>query len=154
MDQDIKKILQAELKTWKDQKMNNELTIKQLKELEVAGFIGTDVNLEISLFEHNQIAAISEREILVLYAKQFDGYYKFDFTRVDIEELIEDLKEVEEGFYNFIGITRIRNLSSIHTGNIYAINRAIFDINMYQGIYRENCIWNYTNFNALIENLF
>ncbi len=100
-----------------------------------------DVDLKISFFEYGIMRNPKTR--VVIYSRpQNDNYdcFYYDYTIVSLEEVKEDLAEIEEGFFNFIGSNRETELKRLV--NTY-LSSIIGDIYMYNGLYQQSCTWNY-----------
>ena len=135
--------------------MNNELSKIQIDKLLKAGFSGIDVDIEISLFEYNQIIAVNKNNIFCIYAIQTEQAqdYKFDYTNINLDDLIADLKDIESGFYAYIGANKnkfIAGIQPIYPGNICY---AIYSINQYNGLYNDYIRYDYNNINDILNKI-
>lgn len=123
--------------------MNNKTLLKFLEKNE---FIGSDISIEISLMEYNQVSKIINDNIIICY--YHDYYKKYDYTTINKYDLIDDIKNMDNSFFNFIGyIDKDIKLSliSILNNSIYEINYMIQAINQYNSSYMESCDFNYNS---------
>ena len=122
----------------------NELTTiqKQENEYEEKHSINytdmPDVSFDISLFEYGIIRnPKTKNTIFCLTANYKDSGYKFEeheFVNYEItlQEVIEDLNDMPEGFFSFIGSNLNMELENLENDNLSNI---IQSINQYDGRY-------------------
>lgn len=120
----------------------DEKILKLLDRLEKAGYRGIDCSIDISLLEYTMVAKLFKDHYFVVYCYNFDGDLRFDYTRVYLDSIKETLKDIDQGFYDFIGITKkeYKNCDGISK---------IYDINGYDGTFSESCDFTYSVDNIL-----
>ena len=103
-------------------------------------FDGVDVSTDISLYDYGLIRNKDTNSVVFCISPEM-GYpdFKFDITTVSKEEIENDLKEIEAGYFSFIGSTLEQELQYIENGHIA---NTIQSINMYNGLYDQSCSWN------------
>jgi hypothetical protein len=120
-------------------------------------FVGLDVSLDTSLFEYGillhedkkEYSKTSGNEYFIIYCLDHSQYedsenIKFDYTRITQNELIDTLKDIEKGFYDFTGQNKRKMIKQIKNNNVYCIVDTIHAINQYNGLYNEQCYFNET----------
>ncbi len=95
-----------------------------------------DMDLDVSLFRFGIIRNPKD-DYVIYYLPQTKQY---DYTMVSLKEIEEDLKDIEEDFFNFIDSKREDELKWLKNNNLtYLIN----SLNAYDGRYSENCTWDW-----------
>ena len=127
-------------------------TNKFIEKLEEEGFVGVDVNLEISLFEYYLAYNPNTNILIQAVPINIDDFnndeakninqYKFDSMTVDEEEIKESLEEIDDGFFDCVGTTKedyykmFKNSQSL----VYIIQ----DLNSYNGKFNESFLYEYS----------
>lgn len=114
-----------------------------IKVLEENNYIdGSDIDLNISLFEYGSIRNPKTGDVLYYFNRHFD------WTTVTIDDVIEALNELNGGFFDFIGSTKedeLLNLDNDHL--IFIIN----SLNTYNGYFQQSCNWDLTIEDAILR---
>ena len=117
--------------------INMYLTDEQKQLLIDNGFEGTDVDLDVSLFEYGLLYS-TKREIAI-YCISDDGYeehgdYIFDFFPTTKEEIEDVLESMSDGFYSWLGCT---DKEKCYNKDRY-YPTIVYDINQYNGDLRPH----------------
>lgn len=99
--------------------------------LEALGFLGTDESIECSLYEYRFV--YRERDSLLVI---FDGVSRYDMVHVSKDDISEAIKEMDDGFYSFIGVSKAEySLSPV------SLEMQISEIRNYKDLLTECCVY-------------
>lgn len=121
------------MKARKNRNLSDERIIELL---DAKGYTDkVDVSTEISFFEYGIIRNPKTGHVIYSMEDE-DGNRYYDYTFVDMDEVEEDLKEIDDGFFDFIG----SDLNTVLTGldNNY-LTDIIRSMNDYNGMYQQSC---------------
>ena len=119
----------------------NETQEKIIKELEKNGYTdGVDISIEISFFEYGIIRNPKTNKVLYRSLRPYcltDGVdiFGYDWTNVEINDVIEALEEIENGFYDYIGSDKETELKHLDNEDLSYI---ISSINNYNGYFNDS----------------
>lgn len=66
--------------------------------------------------------------------------YLWDWTIVELEDVIEALLEINEGYFDFIGEPKVKVLARLDKDHL---SSEIMSINSYGGHFEESCTWDH-----------
>ena len=106
-----------------------------------------DVTFEISLYEYGIARDPSDGYVVYTYPKQETSLdsddpkdFHWDYTIVSLEDVIEALLEIEDGYFDFVGMTKVEILASLDNK---FLAHEISSINQYNGYFQQSCTWHY-----------
>ena len=103
------------------------------------GFIGSDVSPDISLGEYGLLW--NPKDGTAVVTLPYNDTAEFALYHISEEEVRETLKEVPDGFFDFIGSTREEELKALNTG---MVPHLIESIQQYNGHFRLHERFPYT----------
>lgn len=90
----------------------NEGIEKLIELLEEKNFIGTDISLEESLLYYGMVVRKIDG-FTILCTADNDRTYLFGVTTISTNDIKNAIEEMEEGFYNFIGIPKEQYINDL-----------------------------------------
>lgn len=100
------------------------------------GFIGTDVNPEISLFEYGLLWHPKSGTAIMTYPDyvwdEMEAEPLFEVQEIHIEEIIDVVEDMDDGFFSFIGEDKEEYLETLEEYPEWGAN-AISDVIAYGG---------------------
>ena len=127
----------------KDMETNRE---RLLELLEAKGYTDTvDASLEISLYEYG--IARNPKTGDVVYCQNPENWGddkippSFDWTSARVKEVKEEVKQLRDGFFEFVGTPKKEYLKWIRNANL---SNVLQDVNGWNGLFNESCNWDFT----------